>query len=123
MEEAKMEIYIYIRREGSECLRQVMDREIREASNHEQKLEKRGGVGSEEDKCMGERGGLCLLLNRVVCVCVCEFVFVCMCMGVCYMCKCVNERERERERERDLAIKGIERYAILCFLCMFPNWG
>ena len=118
-----MEIYIYIRREGSECLRQVMDREIREASNHEQKLEKRGGVGSEEDKCMGERGGLCLLLNRVVCVCVCEFVFVCMCMGVCYMCKCVNERERERERERDLAIKGIERYAILCFLCMFPNWG
>ena len=51
-----------------------MDREIREASNHEQKLEKRGGVGSEEDKCMGERGGLCLLLNRVV------GVFVCMCV-------------------------------------------
>ena len=83
-------IYIYIKREGSECLRQVMDREIREASNHEQKLEKRGGVGSEEDKCMGERGGLCLLLNRVV------GVFVCMCMFVCYMCKCVNARERER---------------------------
>ena len=55
-----------------------MDREIREASNHEQKLEKRGGVGSEEDKCMGERGGLCLLLNRVVCVC----VWVCVCVYV-----------------------------------------
>jgi hypothetical protein len=44
-------------------------------------------VGSEEDKCMGERSGQCLLLNRVV-----------SCTHVC-MCLCKRERKGERERE------------------------
>ena len=68
-------------------------------------------VRSEEDKCMGERSGQCLLLNRVV-----------SCTHVC-VCASVIERERGRERERWGSIKGIERYAILCFLSMSPNWG
>jgi hypothetical protein len=57
---------------------------------------------------MGERRGLCVLLNRVA--------------------RARAERERERERVSEISIEWIhkasrERYAILSFLIVSPNRG